>query len=254
MDKVLDILLNRKLIYTIIIIIVAVVLYLIFSSLINKLVKVKLKGVRIDERRHKTTLSLLKNLVKYFIAIIALLMIMDTYGIDTKSLIASLGVVSLVAGLALQDFLKDIIAGITIIFEDQYAVGDVVTVKISNLAPFGAFAKIDKGIEGLIHISQICEKRITKPEEVLKIGQKVNAKIISIDVENKKIELSIRELEGTSDELETEVYEETAVVPAEEKAIETKGETAVVETPVEKNLVQTEVEEEQSTEETTTEE
>ena len=128
MDKVLDILLNRKLIYTIIIIIVAVVLYLILSSLINKLVKVKLKGVRIDERRHKTTLSLLKNLVKYFIAIIALLMIMDTYGIDTKSLIASLGVVSLVAGLALQDFLKDIIAGITIIFEDQYAVGDVVTI------------------------------------------------------------------------------------------------------------------------------
>ena len=141
--------------------------------------------------------------------------------------------------------------------EEKYKVADVVTVKISNLAPFGAFAKIDKGIEGLIHISQICEKRITKPEEVLKIGQKVNAKIISIDAENKKIELSIRELEGTSDELETEESDETAIVPAEEKALETKGKTAVVTTDVEepaKEEVKEEVVEEQNNEETTTEE
>ena len=142
--------------------------------------------------------------------------------------------------------------------EEKYKVADVVTVKISNLAPFGAFAKIDKGIEGLIHISQICEKRITKPEEVLKIGQKVNAKIISIDAENKKIELSIRELEGTSDELEAEESEETAIVPAEEKALETKDETAVVTTDVveepAKEEVKEEVVEEQNNEETTTEE
>ncbi len=93
--------------------------------------------------------------------------------------------------------------------EEKYNIADVVTVKIVNLAPFGAFAKIDKGIEGLIHISQICEKRIAKPDEVLKIGQKVNAKIISIDKENRKIELSIRDLEGTSDELNSE--EENAI-------------------------------------------
>lgn len=142
--------------------------------------------------------------------------------------------------------------------EEKYKVADVVTVKISNLAPFGAFAKIDKGIEGLIHISQICEKRITKPEEVLKIGQKVNAKIISIDAENKKIELSIRELEGTSDELETEESDETAIVPAEETALETKGETAVVTTDVVEEPAKEEVKEvvveEQNNEETTTEE
>lgn len=88
--------------------------------------------------------------------------------------------------------------------DEKYKVSDVVTVKIENFATFGAFAKIEKGIEGLIHISQICEKRIIKPDEVLKIGQKVNAKIMSIDKENKKIELSIRELEGTSQELSEE--------------------------------------------------
>ena len=106
--------------------------------------------------------------------------------------------------------------------EENYKVADVVTVKISNFAPFGAFAKIDKGVEGLIHISQICEKRISKPEEVLKIGQKVNAKIISIDPENRKIELSIRELEGTSNEINEEANQETAMVEAEEKSLDVK--------------------------------
>ncbi len=82
----------------------------------------------------------------------------------------------------------------------KYNVGDIVKAKITHLVPFGAFAELEKGVEGLVHISQICEKKITKPEEELKINQKVNAKIINIDLENKKIELSIRELEGTSNE------------------------------------------------------
>lgn len=107
--------------------------------------------------------------------------------------------------------------------EEKYKVSDVVTVKISNFAPFGAFAKIEKGIEGLIHISQICEKRITKPEEVLKIGQKVNAKIISIDAENKKIELSIRELEGTSEELSDTDNTEKAVSEVSEDTLKDKN-------------------------------
>lgn len=98
-------------------------------------------------------------------------------------------------------------------FAEKYNVNDIVTVKVANLMPFGAFVIIDKGVEGLVHISQISEKRIAKPEDVLKVGQKVNAKIINIDLENKKIELSIRELEGTSNEL----IEETAENPTEIK-------------------------------------
>ena len=84
--------------------------------------------------------------------------------------------------------------------KDKYNIGDVVTVKISKIMPFGAFVELEKGIEGLVHISQICERKISKPEEELVVGQEVNAKIINIDLENKKIELSIRELEGTSRE------------------------------------------------------
>ena len=84
--------------------------------------------------------------------------------------------------------------------KEKYNVGDIVKVKVTKLMPFGAFAELEKGVEGLIHISQICERKISKPEEELEVGKKVNTKIINIDEENKKIELSIRELEGTSNE------------------------------------------------------
>lgn len=87
----------------------------------------------------------------------------------------------------------------------KYNVNDIVKAKVVKMMPFGAFVEIEKGIEGLVHISQITEKRIAKPEEELKIGQKVNAKIIDIDTENKKMELSIRDLEGTSNEYKEEI-------------------------------------------------
>ena len=88
--------------------------------------------------------------------------------------------------------------------EEKYHIGDVIKVKVSKLMPFGAFVELEKGVEGLVHISQICERKISKPEEELRVGQKVNAKIIDINLENKKIELSIRELEGTSQEYKEE--------------------------------------------------
>lgn len=88
--------------------------------------------------------------------------------------------------------------------EEKYHIGDVVKVKVSKLMPFGAFVELEKGIEGLVHISQICEKKISKPEEELQVGKKVNAKIIDMDIEHQKLELSIRDLEGTSREFKEE--------------------------------------------------
>ena len=67
-------------------------------------------------------------------------------------------------------------------------------VKIVKLMTFGAFAEIIPGVDGLIHISQIADRRIGKPEDVLSEGQEVDAKIIDIDQEHKRISLSIRAL------------------------------------------------------------
>lgn len=79
-------------------------------------------------------------------------------------------------------------------FTNAYEVGSVVNVKIVKLMPFGAFAEIIPGVDGLIHISQIADRRIGKPEEELSEGQMVDAKIIDIDNEKKKVSLSIRAL------------------------------------------------------------
>ncbi len=89
-------------------------------------------------------------------------------------------------------------------FMTNYNEGDVVNAKIVKLMTFGAFAEIIPGVDGLIHISQIANRRIGKPEDVLAEGQEVQVKITQIDAENKRISLSIRAL------LEPEEAEETA--------------------------------------------
>ena len=93
-------------------------------------------------------------------------------------------------------------------FESNYNVGDVVPVKIVKFMPFGAFAEVLPGVDGLIHISQIADRRIGKPEEVLTIGETVNAKITDIDSEKKKISLSIRALLDASNTEPEEVEAE----------------------------------------------
>ena len=94
------------------------------------------------------------------------------------------------------------------VFTSQYQVGDVANVRIVKLMTFGAFAEIVPGVDGLIHISQIADHRIEKPGDVLAEGEKVDVKITDIDMENKKVSLSIRAL------LEEPEAEEDA--PAEE--------------------------------------
>ena len=80
------------------------------------------------------------------------------------------------------------------VFTDKYSVGDVANVKVVKLMTFGAFAEIVPGVDGLIHISQIADHRIDKPGDVLAEGDMVDVKITDIDMENKKVSLSIRAL------------------------------------------------------------
>ena len=98
------------------------------------------------------------------------------------------------------------------IFTSTYAEGDAPEVTIVSIMAFGAFAQIIPGVDGLIHISQIADKKIADPANELQVGQKVQAKIIAIDTENKKVSLSIRALL----EKETPAEEEA---PAEEAEV-----------------------------------
>lgn len=78
--------------------------------------------------------------------------------------------------------------------ENEYKVGDVVTAKVVSITPFGAFAQIIDGVDGLIHISQIADRRVENVADVLSVGQEVDVKITEIDLEKKRISISIRAL------------------------------------------------------------
>jgi 4-hydroxy-3-methylbut-2-enyl diphosphate reductase len=112
------------------------------------------------------------------------------------------------------------------IFTDKYQVDDVATVKIVNMMPFGAFAEIVDGVDGLIHISQIANKRINTPAEVLEKGQEVEAKIVGIDEENHKVSLSIRALLAPEEEIVEEAEVEAEAADVEEAVEEAAAEEA----------------------------
>jgi len=122
----MEYILKKEIIAPIIIILICIFLLFISKKIIHKIFN--FKAIKVNERKKKTIVNLINNVVKVIILLIAILIILEIYGIDTKSLVASLGVVGLVIGLALQDLLKDFIVGISIIFEGQYSIGDYVSI------------------------------------------------------------------------------------------------------------------------------
>lgn len=100
------------------------------------------------------------------------------------------------------------------ILKRDYPVDTVVDATIVGITDFGAFANVIEGIDGLIHISQIANERIEKPQDVLEIGQKVQAKIIAVDFDKKRVSLSMRAL--------LPVEEQAPVVEADEVVASTE--------------------------------
>ncbi len=96
------------------------------------------------------------------------------------------------------------------ILRKNYPEGTVVEAEVVGMTTFGAFARIIPGIDGLIHISQIADRHISKPQDVLKVGEKVTCKVTAIDYDKKRVSLSIRAL----------------IEPAEEEAVEAPAEEA----------------------------
>ena len=99
------------------------------------------------------------------------------------------------------------------VFTSTYQVGDTANVRIVKLMTFGAFAEVVPGVDGLIHISQLADHRVEKPGDVVAEGDRVDVKITDVDMENKKISLSIRALLEEAPQEEPAAEEEA---PAEE--------------------------------------
>ena len=105
------------------------------------------------------------------------------------------------------------------VFTNRYSVGDVAQVKIVKLMDFGAFAEVVPGVDGLIHISQIANRRIGKPGDVLTVGDVVDAKVTAIDEEKHKVSLSIRALSEPAPAPAAEVPVEEEPSPAEDALV-----------------------------------
>lgn len=129
-EIILEFICSKRFYLPIIFIGVGVIVYSIIANSINKFNKVKLSkgGVRAEKKR-ATVISIIKNLIKYFIAIIVILAILNVYGVNTTSIIASLGIAGVIIGLAFQDIAKDFLAGIFTVFDDAYSVGDTIKIK-----------------------------------------------------------------------------------------------------------------------------
>lgn len=125
MDIILKYILKKEVIAPIIILLISIFLCSISKKIIYKVFSYNKNS---NEGKKKTIVNLINNVVVIVIFLISLMTILEIYGIDTKSLVTSLGIVSLVTGLALQDLLKDFIVGISILLEGQFSIGDWVSI------------------------------------------------------------------------------------------------------------------------------
>lgn len=149
----------------------------------------------LERKRRKTIVELFQNIFKYIIFVIVVLFILELYGVDTKSLIAGLGIVGAVVGLAMQDTMKDFISGITIMLENYYIVGDYVTYNnfTGEVISFGLKSTRIKNLNGEVLI--LANRNVT---EIINISQKSADVIIDIPVAYEarveKVEKAVEEI------------------------------------------------------------
>ena len=196
MENIVEIIkntLHSKFTQSIIIIIVSIFIYKILTSFIiksekNKTIKKKLNN------RSKTYLRLTSSIIKYIFVILTLLTLLQVNGIDVSSMLAGVGIVSVILGLAIQDALKDIIRGFSILSENYFTVGDVViyndiigkvlelglkTTKIQDIATDNIVSIANRNIEQIQIVSDFLYVNFPMPYEVpIKKAEKVVDEII----------------------------------------------------------------------------
>lgn len=119
----IDFIKSKKFILPIVYVVIGVIIYNVIKFLMKKISRTKYA-----DKKKKTIIALLKNIIKYLIMIFVVLAILSVYGVDTSSIITSIGVAGVIIGLALQDIVSDFLAGVLILFDNHYAIGDVVTI------------------------------------------------------------------------------------------------------------------------------
>src|SRR6516165_130362 len=107
----------------------------------------------------------------------------------------------------------------------RYHPGDVKKGKVTKLTNFGVFVELEPGLEGLLHISELSDHKVESPEEVVKVGDEVEVKVLRVDAKDRKIGLSRKNLYGGKEKLEGEAEEAAAPAPSARPARELRGGT-----------------------------
>lgn len=186
-------LLFKKVLVSLITLLIALLFYSLLKKLINKIFKLQLKTI--NTKKQKTLQVFFTNLAKWIVIVITFLIILEIFGIDTKVIITSLGAITVVIGLAFQDMLKDFIAGISLIFENSYNVGDIITVnsfkgEVVYIGMKDTKIKANTGEVLIIHngsIKEVINHTITNSLAIIDIG-------VSYDSDIEKVEKTLNDL------------------------------------------------------------
>lgn len=206
MEEILTIgknLLQSKLIQSVIIIIVSFFIYRIITKFTIKSEKNKRLNNKLNNKS-RTYLKLINNIIRYIFIILTILILLQTNGIDVSSMLAGVGIVSVILGLAVQDALKDIIRGFSILSESYFSVGDVVlynditgkvlelglkTTKIKDIATDNIISIANRNIEQIQVVSNSLYVSFPMPYEVrIDTAEKVINKITSSIIDSENIE------------------------------------------------------------------
>lgn len=127
MEKFTDFITSYKFYLPFVYAVIGIIFNFVLGKIVDKLT-VRHKGGRGKDKRKDTIINLAKSVCKYLVLVFVIVGILKLYGVDTTSIIASLGVFAAIVGLAFQDIIKDLLAGIAIIFDNKFAVGDYVEI------------------------------------------------------------------------------------------------------------------------------
>lgn len=128
MVKIFGMEIDEKYIYAIVTIIISYLVYRIILGLINRAFDLRIKKFKLDARKQKTVKVVIKNTLRYAFIIVVIFTILGLLGVNAGAIITSIGIIGLAIGLAVQDTLRDVMTGLFILVENQYAIGDLVMI------------------------------------------------------------------------------------------------------------------------------
>lgn len=180
LKKIFESMSKYNLIRSIVIIIVSIVIYNVIIFLITKISEKGTKKI-LNTKKGKTYIKLVKSIIRYIFIIITLLVLLQANGIDVSSMLAGVGIISVIIGFAVQDALKDIIKGFDIISDSYYQVGDVIkygdiegkvisigikTTKVEDVRSFNLISISNRNIEQVEVVSHLINIDVPMPYEL----------------------------------------------------------------------------------------